>query len=170
MNLTYSRGNQSHHISPMWAIVIIALSGVLLYSAYVTISYITVMKAKPARNAVISLADHLGFLFGYGEAGLNGFPDPFNRHDPKKENHLKTNGDHIRRSLKGIEKNLGRNQNLRDFLRKALKDETRYKELTKALDDLAYDLQNKEYFYEQFGSEIGDDILDILIRTGYIVP
>lgn len=114
------------------------------------------------------MADHLGFFFGHGEAGLQGFPDPFDRHDKTKGNDLKNNAQHIRNSLRGIERNLGRNQTLRDFLRAKLEDE-QYKQLTNALDDFAYNLQDG--FYEGvIERELSQEIVDILVRTGYIVP
>ncbi len=53
----------------------------------IAVVYGSLSLARPkAREAMVSLADHLGFAFELGEAGTAGFPDPFKRHDPNKHN------------------------------------------------------------------------------------
>jgi RHS repeat-associated protein len=121
-----------------------------------------------ASKGTASMADHLGFLFGYGEAGLPGFPDPFDRHDRNKVNDPNTNAKHIRNSLRGIEENLEKNQTIRDYFRQNL-TEAEYQGLTDALDNLVANFQ--EGFYEgMVDPKVGQEILDILARTGYIGP
>jgi hypothetical protein len=118
-------------------------------------------------EAVQSMADHLGFMFGYGAAGMPGFPDPYDRHDPKKPNYAKTNAQHIKNSLEGIQRNLGK-QDLRTYLENAL-NEKQYTALTQDLDYLVTDLQSQEWFYQQIGPELSSDILGLLKDMGYIL-
>ena len=121
-----------------------------------------------AGKAVQSMADHLGFAFGYGSTGLPGFPDPFKRHDPKKENSLKGNGEHIRNALQGIKDNFGRGQNLTDFLKQSRLSDAQVAQLTEHLDSLVSELQNQGYMYEQFGPKLSGQILDLLKDVRYI--
>ena len=124
--------------------------------------------AMPAKKAVVSMADHLAFAFGMSETGTPGFPNPFKRHDPKKENHLNTNGRHIRNSLRGIEDNLRRNQTLRDFFRKHLSPE-QYEGLTTNLDKLVVELKDSNSLLSKsFEKKIAKEILEIMERTNYI--
>ena len=96
-----------------------------------------------------------------------GFPDPFDRHDPKKPNYAKTNAEHIRNSLRGIQRNLGK-QDLRTYLQDVLtKDQ--HASLTRDLDYLVTDLQSQDWFYQQIGPELSSDILGLLEKMGYLV-
>ncbi len=124
---------------------------------------------RHSRKAIQSMADHLGFMFGYGGSGINGFPDPFNRHDPKKTNSLKNNAKHIRNSLKGIQRNLGETD-LRAFLNETLTEE-QYTSLTNELDNLVAHLQDSEgWFYNEIGSDLSDEILELLTEMKYVIP
>ena len=120
-----------------------------------------------AEGAVQSMADHLGFLFGYGASGMPGFPNPYDRHDPKMGNDPRVNGQHLRNALEGIKKNIGRSD-LHTFFADNL-TETQYTALTNDLDSLVWDLQNHGHFYEQFGSKLSEEILGLLQETGYLV-
>ena len=119
-------------------------------------------------GAVGGIADHLGFIFELGTAGLPGFPDPFNRHDRNKTRSAKNSAEHIRNSLRGIKRNLGR-ADLRSHLQETLTPD-KYQGLTEGLDSLVWDLQNQGYFYENFGAELGDEILQLLTEMGYTLP
>ncbi len=78
------------------------------------------------------------------------------------------NGKHIRNALEGIERNLARNQTLRDFLRKQLKP-MEYDGLTHWLDELVNQLKNPTSdIYREFGEDLSQEILEILARTKYI--
>jgi hypothetical protein len=114
------------------------------------------------------MADHLGFMFGYGPNGLPEFPDPFRRHDPKKTNAPKVNGDHIRNSLQGIRQNIGRGE-LHSYLERHLTP-NQLNELTHALDNLVQDLSSQGYFYEQFGADTSEHILFVLKEMGWAIP
>ncbi|HNS52883.1 MAG TPA: RHS repeat-associated core domain-containing protein, partial [Anaerolineae bacterium] len=121
-----------------------------------------------ATGAIRSMADHLGFLFGYGAAGMPGFPNPYDRHEPKQGNDPRVNGRHPRNALEGIRKNIGRSD-LRTLFADSL-TETQYTALTNDLDSLVWDLQNEGYYYEQFGSQLSQEILGLLQELGYLVP
>ncbi len=145
------------------AVAILACLTIIAYQ----VSKPTVVPAIPAKEAIVSLADHMGFALGFGAAGTPGFPNPFQRHDPQKGNHLKTNGKHILNALRGIERVLGR-QTLRDFLRNRLKPRE-YEGLTTTLDDLVTQLENpNSSISQEFGEETRQAILEILKRTKYI--
>ncbi len=124
-----------------------------------------VIPSIPAREAIVSLADHTAFALG--KTATSGFPNPFNRHDPQKGNYLKTNGKHILNALRGIERVLGR-QTLRDFLRYRLTSKE-YEGLTTTLDNLVTQLKNPNSSISQgFGEETRQAILEILKRTKYL--
>jgi hypothetical protein len=165
INLRYDN-HPSSYLKMIGLAMLMVVISYLTVVAFQVWSTPTVAPAMPAKKAVVSLADHLAFTFGMSEVG---FPDPPKRHDMNKQNSLRKNGEHIRNALKGIEKHLERNQTLREFFLKRLKED-QYRPLIEALDNLALDLQNQGYFYEQFGASVSDEILEILIRTGYIVP
>jgi hypothetical protein len=126
----------------------------------------TVVLAIP--RGVQSMADHLGFLFGYGAAGLPGFPNPFNRHDPNKPNDSRVNGRHIRNALRDIKENLG-NSDLQTFLEQHCTPE-QIESFTKAFDSLTWDLTEQGYLYEQIGADYAQEILTLLTEMGWPVP
>ncbi|MDM8519447.1 hypothetical protein QUF64_05315 [Anaerolineales bacterium HSG6] len=168
MNITVFQSNKLPPLKPF--VVVTITVGLMLSGLIITIllSQISIMPAKPARKAVVSMADHLGFALGFGETGTPGFPNPFNRHDPKKGNHINDNGRHIRNALKGIESNLKRNQTLRDFFQKYLSDRE-YQGLTQTLDRFIEALRNPNSpIYKQTDPKIRKEILEILTRTGYL--
>ncbi len=119
-------------------------------------------------KGLISLADHLGFAMGFGANGLPNFPGPDNRHDKDKNNDIKNNGKHIRNALKGIQRNLGR-QDLRTYLQGNLEPE-QYDSFTRYFDYLVTDLKNQEWLFEQFGQELSQEILNLLSDMNYVVP
>ncbi len=167
MRLTYLPVDNSSHYR-RWFTLAIAVS-ILAYLTIITNQAMkpTVIPAKPAREAMVSLADHMGFALGFGAAGTPGFPNPFQRHDPQKGNYLKTNGKHILNALRGIERVLGR-QTLRGFLRNRLTPKE-YDGLIKVLDDLVIQLNNPDSpISKEFGEKTCQDILEILKRTKYI--
>jgi len=167
MHSTYLPVDNSSHYR-RWFTLAIAVS-ILAYLTIITNQAMkpTVIPAKPAREAMVSLADHMGFALGFGAAGTPGFPNPFQRHDPQKGNYLKTNGKHILNALRGIERVLGR-QTLRGFLRNRLTPEE-YDGLIKALDDLVIELKDpNSLISREFGEKTCQDILEILKRTKYI--
>jgi len=98
---------------------------------------------------------------------MPGFPNPYDRHDPKMGNDPRVNGQHLRNALEGIKKNIGRSD-LHTFFADNL-TETQYTALTNDLDSLVWDLQNHGHFYEQFGSKLSEEILGLLQETGYLV-
>jgi RHS repeat-associated protein len=121
-----------------------------------------------SKRMITRMADHLGFLFGYGAAGLPGFPNPFDRHDRNRTNDPSVNARHIRNSLKGLERNL-QGSDLRSYLRETL-TRHQYQQLTRALDNLLIDIGDQGYFYEQMGPEVANQIADLLGEMGYAIP
>ena len=120
---------------------------------------------KRARKAVASVADHTAFALGENETP--GFPDPFKRHD-NKPNYRRTNAKHIRDGLRGIERNLYRNETLREFFKDTLNPKE-LKGITKFLDDLVEALQNpNSEVYQEIGADLSEELLTMLTRMGYI--
>jgi hypothetical protein len=85
------------------------------------------------KKGLESAAAHLSFAFGVS-GGLPGFPNPFNKHDPDKDNNPKTNGKHIKNALKGFQDNL-KGIDLRTYLEQKLSPE-QFKSMTEYLDRL----------------------------------
>ncbi len=153
-----------------WLTIALALAILACLTVIITnqVSKPVVTPAKPAKEAVVSLADHMGFALEFGEAGTPGFPNPFQRHDPQKGNYLKTNGKHILNALRGIERVLPRRQTLREFLRGTLNPDE-YDGLVTTLDKLVIELKNpNSTISKEFGEKTCQDILEILKRTKYI--
>ena len=117
-----------------------------------------------ANDGTARTADHLGFLLGYGASGLPGFPDPNKRHDKDGTNDLRNNAKHIRNWLRSTQRNLGR-ENLESFLRREL-NEKQYKGFTDGLRTLQHNLQN-EYYVQQIGEDLSQEILRLLTEVGY---
>jgi hypothetical protein len=126
----------------------------------------TIAFAMP--GAVKSMADHLGFLLGYGASGLPGFPDPFNRHDRNKPNRLRVNARHIRNSLRSMKERMGVDD-LRTFLQQELGAEE-FQGMTEGLDNLAQLLTEQGWHYEQIGADLADEILTLLTEMNWIAP
>jgi hypothetical protein len=117
-----------------------------------------------AQDGVESMAAHLGFLYG---GSLNGFPNPFNKHDRNKRNYSRENGTHIRDALRGIQRNLQHTQDLRGFLQENLSEDA-LRSLTEDLNVLVEDLQRQGWAYEQFGPDVSEAILRLLADMKYI--
>ena len=121
----------------------------------------SIVFAKPARKAVVSLADHLSFLLG---ETTGGFPDPDNRHDPKKPRNDRNSLEHIRNALKDIWKGIQKSNirgGIEEFLVRHYSDVQRLG-LLKALQEL----QGKIGNWAEDNPDYIKDILESLKKLG----